>query len=816
MEDLVRDFRFALRRLWKAPLFTAIAIASLAIGIGANTAIFTMVNAIMLRELPLEEPDELVEVYRSVAGFSHATFSHLDSEDFERDMAHIYSGVASTRLALVQMDVDVGVETLPAELVTGDYFTLLGVPAALGRTLLEEDDISPGGHPVVVLDHGFWQRRYAGDPNIIGEEIRLNGRAYEIVGVADRLYTGNLRGMTPAFYAPMAMSGQLQPSDSDYLNSRGNQSSFVKARLLPGVTLAQAQAAADQFAERFRTEFPTFWQADNVVTLVPVSDVIMNPMVDRFIKPAVGMMLTVVGLVLLIACANLGGFLLAQAADRRKEIAVRLAMGARRSTLIRQLLTESMLLSLLGGVAGILLATVLLRALVAADLPLPFPITLDLSLDRTVLGFALLVTALAGVLFGLAPALQASNPDVTPTLKDEGTGGGRPRRMTLRGALVAAQAGLSLVLLVGAGLFLRSLQARLDVDPGFGYEPAGIVSLQTPPDRYSPEESRVFMRNYVKEVGRLPGVTAVGTTFDLHLSSFNNSSMGVVVDGVDPPPGQDYHLVEWAAVDAGFFDAVGVSILQGRGFDETDVPESAPVAVISAAMAERFWPGEDPLGLTFRRNETDYTIVGIARDAKVRSLGEVPRPFVYRPYEQSFSSSMTVIASTQGDAERAALDMLALARQLDPEILIFEQKTMERHLAVMMLGARLAAIVVSGFGLIALLLASLGLYGVVSYAVSTRSREVGIRMSLGADPGSVVRLLMRGGLRLVVVGASIGLVLAFLAARLLSSLLYGIEATDPVAFLAVPVLLGTVALLAAYLPARRASSISPVSALKSD
>jgi predicted permease len=392
----------------RKPLFTAVAVVSLAIGIGANTAIFSLVNAVILRDLPVERPEELVDIYRSVAGFSHATFSYPDYLDVGRDGEELFSDVALSRLAFVQTDTDDGVELLPGELVSGNFFPMLGVPAVVGRTLLPEDDVSPGGHPVVMLGHAYWQRRYGGDPGVVGDEIRLNGRSYAIVGVAPEAYTGSLRGIMPDVYAPYMMVGQLNPSDYDEIESRGSQSLFLKGRLRPGIGLLQAQGWADRLAANFREQYPGNWMADNEITLVATADVIMNPMVDRYILPAAGLMMVVVGLVLLIACANLASFLLAQAADRKKEIAVRLALGAKRRRLIGQLLTESTLLAGVGGLAGVGVAALMLQALVKADLPLPFPIALDLSMDVLVLGFGLSVTLGAGLLFGLVPALQAS------------------------------------------------------------------------------------------------------------------------------------------------------------------------------------------------------------------------------------------------------------------------------------------------------------------------------------------------------------------------------------------------------------------------
>ena len=527
-------------------------------------------------------------------------------------------------------------------------------------------------------------------------------------------------------------------------------------------------------------------------------------------------MLVVVGLVLLIACANLASFLLAQAADRKKEIALRLALGARRGRLIQQLLTETTLLALVGGVAGVALAAWMLEALVAADLPLPVPITLDLSLDGAVLGFSLLITVLAGLFFGLAPALHSTRPDLAPTLKDEGTGGGAPRKLTLRNTLVVTQMAVSLVLLVGAGLFLRTLQSRTAIDPGFGYDPSAFVSVQLPLEGYDEAEGRVFFRELLDEVRMLPGVTSAGLTSDIGLSASNNYGIGVNVDGVEPPPGAHFHMLSRTETDSEYFQAAGIQILRGRTFEPTDEAGAPPVAIISQAMADKFWPGEDAIGRVFHGNDQEITVVGVAREAKVHSLGEAPVSFVYLPHEQSFRAFVTVLANTTIDPERTKLDLVALVRRLDPEVLIYEAQTMERHLAVSLLPHRLAALMVTAFGIIALVLASIGLYGVVSYAVATRSREVGIRMSLGAEPQGVVRMLMAGGLRLVGVGTVIGLVLALLASRLVAGLLYGVGATDPVAFTVVPAVLVVVAMLATWIPARRASRVNPVRALKGD
>jgi putative ABC transport system permease protein len=816
MHRLLQDLRFGLRRLARRPAFTAIAIVSIAIGIGANTAIFSIVNAVIFRKLPVQNAAELVDVYASSTAAASGTFTYPDLEDIRHDAGDVFAAVGAFRLAFVETDEAGGVESHVTELVTGNYFPMLGVPAEAGRTLQPSDDIAEGAHPVVMLGYAYWQRRYGGDPAVVGTQIRLNGRAYTIVGVAPQAFSGSLRGLTPELYAPRMMVGQLVPGDHDELTGRYNWSVFIKARLRPGVSLVQAQTAMDREAASLRQRFPQAWQADNVITLIPSERVILNPAVDRVIVPAAALMMAVVGLVLLVACANLASFLLAQAADRRKEVAVRLALGASRGALIRQLLTETVALAVVGGGVGLLLAQVLLGWLANADLPFPLPISLDLHLDPTVLGFTAALTVLAGLLFGLAPALQATNPDIAPTLKDETTGGGRPRRVTLRGTLVVAQVAISLVLLVGAGLFLRSFRARLAIDPGFGAQPAALVKLQPMTDRHTADQSREFFRRLVDAARGVPGVVAVGLTGVVNLTPGDNRMIPVEVPGVEPPAGRDDFVIDFSPVDPGFFSAAGIAIVSGRDFTDQDDRNGAPVAIVSQVFAAKFWPGQDPIGRIVRSRGTDLTVVGVARDTKIRSLGEDPTPFIYRPFAQAFSSSMTLVARTRGDAERAVVDLVALARRIDPDLVIYDAHTMERHLAGMVLPHQMAAWIIAALGALALLLATIGLYGVVSYAVATRSREVGIRMALGAEPSRVVRLLMRDGLRLVAVGLAIGLVLAIAGGRLLQGVLYGVQSMDVVAFTVAPLVLLVVAVLAAWVPARRAIRISPVRALKAE
>ncbi|MEM7416917.1 MAG: ADOP family duplicated permease [Gemmatimonadota bacterium] len=816
MDALWINVRYALRRLSRSPMFTMVAVVSLGLGIGANTAMFSLVNATIIREVPYEQPDELVDFYIASEGFSHGTLSYPDYVDLVDATLELFTEIGGAQLAFIQGDTDTGVEGLLAEAVTGSYFGVLGIRPTMGRLLGEQDDIERGAHPVVVLSHDYWQSRLGGDPDIVGTDLRLSGRPYTVVGVAPAEFTGTLRGLEPSVYVPIKMVDEIQGSSTNTMEARGNQSFFGRARLDDGATIEQARIVGDRLSATLREQHPQYWTADKAFVFESTADVIMNPMIDRFIRPAAGMVMVVVGMVLLIACANLASFLLARAADRRKEIAVRLAMGARRRTLVGQLLTETVLLSGIGGALGVWIAARSLDALVRADLPLPLPITLDLSLDGTVLTFSILLSIGAGVLFGLAPALQSTNPDVAPTLRDESAGGGRARGAALRNLLVVGQVSVSVVLLIAAGLFLRSLDASRQVDPGFGVGPTAIMHLTLPADRYSTEETYAFLDELGRRLRTLPGVEASGVIDNLHMNQLSTQNERVNVDGIDPPPGQDFHRIDYAVIDEHFLETLGIDVVAGRGISEIDLGDSEPVALVNEEFVRRFFPGSDGIGRSIRLDDEEHRVIGVTADHKVRRLGEDPRPFLYRPHRQARSNFFFVTARTSGDDEALALSMIQEARSLDPDVMIAQSMTLDRHLATMLVGRELGALFIGGFAALALLLASIGLYGVVSYAVARRTKEVGIRLSLGADSSSVVRMLTGSGMKLVGLGGVIGLVLAAALAQLLSRLLYGVPALDLVTFVTVPVVLGSVALLASWVPARRVTRIDPVGALRSE
>jgi predicted permease len=814
------SLRYAFRRLRHSAGFTLTAIASLAIGIGANTAIFTLINAVLLRQPPIREPERLVDVFLSTPDFEFGTLSYPDFRDLREGTGETFSAIAASRFALAAVERGGTVESQVAEAVTGDYFTLLGLDPHLGRLLQPTDDVAPGAHPVVVLAYSYWDRVFGGDPAAVGQTLRIGGHPYTIVGVAPEQYLGRMRGIAPALYAPSMMIDRLQPSGSSELEERGNHSCFVRAKLGEGVTLAEAQGAADAVAAGLKERRVDDWDLDARFALKPSADVILFPPLDRFIRAAAWLLSAVVGLVLLLACVNLASFLLARAIDRRREMALRRALGASRSTLAMQLLLETTLLATLGGMVGVAVGAGLLRLLQGLDLPLPIPVTLDLRLDWSVLLFTLAISLAAGLVLGLAPTLHANRTDLASTLKDDSAGGGQRGRTRLRDALVVAQVAVSTLLLVGAGLFLRNFQRLQAVDPGFGHEPSAVVSLLIPSDRYDREAATRLTRSIVERVGALPGVEAVGLTDNLHLNALSIRNSEINTDGLEPPPGRPGHPVDRAEVDAGFFAAAGIPILYGRGFDDQrDRPDSPRVAIVTQALAERMWPGGNAIGKRVRSagdDEMVWEVIGVTPTVKVRSLSEPPRSFMYEFLGQNHPTFVTVVARTAADPERTALDLVAAARELDPGIPVFEVKTMERHLGIMLLPARLTAVLLSAFAMLALALACVGLYGLVGYAVAQRTREVGIRMSLGANAGRMVGMLLGGGLRLVAVGASIGLLVALAASRLVAGILYQASAFDLGAFASVAVLLALAATLAAWLPARRAARISPATALRAE
>jgi predicted permease len=818
MNSLLGDLKYALRRARSRIGFTTVAILSLGLGIGVNTAAFSLVDAIVLRKTPLPRPDRVAEVWAAHDQHLFGPLSYPDYKDLREAGRGVFSQFSLSSFSVVPRDKGDGVETLATQLVNGDYFPLIGLKPTLGRLLGREDDVAKGAHPVVVLSYDYWRSGYSGDSNVVGQSMRLAGRPFTIVGVAPKGIEGLLPGIMPALYASVQMVNQLQPTTRDELVQRGNHSYFARVRLADGQTLAGARVVLDRFAADMRRLYPDQWSATSTLRLYPLSQIAVSPLVDSIVVPAASALMIVVGLVLIIACANLASFLLAQARDRQREIAIRLALGATRRVLVRQLLVESLMLALTGGAVGVLFSSVALRTLLHVKLPIPLPISLDVGLDARVLTFAIAASVIAGILFGLLPAMQATRPNVIETIKNENAGAKPGRRFTMRSGLVVAQTAISLVLLVTAALFLRSFAAQSRVDPGFGSAPTGLVWMAMPTDRYGADRQPPALRDMERRVRELPNIENVGIIDNILLNPLSESDRAVNVDGFQPPKGERGFHIEYAVADSGFFDAAGIRLVSGRLFNSGELPTTSRVALINEAMAKHFWPSGSAVGRTFRADTTVYQIIGITKQTKVRSLGEAPQPFFFLAFAQSLSPDFYLLAKsrTGTDAAQTTARMISELRAVDPAFMIIQAKTMEQHLAAMVLPAQLGAVAFALFAGLALVLAMIGIYGVVRYAVARRSREVAIRLAVGASPDGVVRLLMREGLALVGGGAAIGIVLGLLASRALQSLLYGVTAIDPIAFIAASATLIAVGALAAFVPARRASRVDPASALRAE
>jgi predicted permease len=661
---LFRDLIYAMRRMARTPGFTLVAILSLALGIGANSAMFSLVNSVLIRDLPVESPDQLVELYTADSGgYPFATSSHPDYLDL-RQNTDVFEGVIGTRTFISRMDRGAEPEIVFGELISWDYFQVLGVPMHLGRSFVPEEDASQGTHPVVILGYRTWAQEFGARADILGGTVRLDGKPFTVVGVAPEAFTGSMPVLVTSMYVPLMMTNELMGglTGTDQIGRRGSRSMFLKGRLREGITAEQAEEAVGALSVALAETYPDT-NENRAMTLLPTGKVSLHPLVDRALLPVAGLLLTVVGLVLLIACANLASFLLARAEDRRKEIAVRLALGANRRQLIRQLLVETTLLAVLGGLGGILLANWTLGVLMSFQPPLPIPVNFDVSLDRNVLWFTAGVSILAGFAFGLAPALQATKPDVSATLKNEGTGGGRPRRFSLRSTLVVTQVAFSFLLLIGAGLFVRSMQKAQLIDPGFYTGPAALIWPMPEMSGYeSAEDIRLFNEAFAERLSAHPAIDQVAMTDMVPLGAGVQTG-SYVLPGVPSEQPLGDHDIDMANVAPGYFDVMDISILRGRAFQESDLGGD-PRVVVNEAFANRFYPGEDLVGRTIEdRSGSSYRIIGVSETIKIRTLGEAPRPAVYELYDKG-SFGVQVIARGSG----TSTEILAAARQVLEEV----------------------------------------------------------------------------------------------------------------------------------------------------
>ena len=804
--------RSARRSLAKHPAFSAVIVLSLGLAIGANAAIFSLVDAVLLRPVDLPQADRLVNVYTTDSGGAGFRTSSYPDYLAMRENARGVTGVFG-HSGLMTTITGGKPEVVFGEIVTGNYFSVSGARIALGRGFAPEEDRVPGAAPVVVISHRLWQRRFAGDSTILGKAITLNGHPFTVIGIAAPGVTGLLfRGVSSDLWAPTMMMGQLR---TDQLRNRDERWIFVKARLAPGATLEQVSRSFADIARRLAADHPESNRGRTFV-LRPTNDVAVNPDGDRVLLPGAAVVMMAVALVVLIAAANVANLMLARATSRSREIAVRLSLGASRRQIVAQLLAESGLLALLGGVAGLAIAFAFTRLVVMFQPPIPIPVSLDVGIDARVVAFTMLVTAFAALLFGLIPALHASSPSLTRALA--GTPlelGRRSRVLRLRGLLLVPQLTLSLVLLVIAGLFARSVINAGTVDAGFDIRRTAMMALSLNLDGYDSLRAATFYADLTRRLESERGVQALTITDRIPLDLYGNQSTTVSLPNGASDAGA--HVVQTAGVDVSYFRTLGVAIVAGRAFTDAEIRARAPVAVVSEAMARRFWPNRPAIGQRLRdADNVPLEVVGVVRDVKVQTLGEAPTPLLYRPLVPRYARLLRVIVRSSETPERVVGTLQRTVAALDPNVAIFESGTMRAHLGVMLFPYRAGAAASALLGGFGLLLSSIGLFGVVAFSVARRTRELGIRIAVGASPSMVTRMVVGEQARLIGLSLGLGLLLSLGVARALQSVVFGIPWADPVTFLLVFVTLAGVALIASYLPAVRATRISPSVALRAE
>jgi predicted permease len=834
---MLQDLRYGLRMLFKHKGFTAVAVLSLALGIGANTAIFSLIDAVLLKTLPVQNPERLVLFGNansagitigfpnaSVDLFSYPTYQEVRkrSEVFS-DVAAIQSFPSRVHGVVNANGSNVDQEQINAQMVSGTYFSVLGVKAMGGRTFTADDDVVPGGHPVVVASHAWWQRRFGGDASAVGKTITIGDTSYTIIGVAPREFFGTTVGESPDIWVPLSMEEQL-PAHFKGLNNKMFQSLYLVGRLKDNVSAEQAGAETNLLFKQILQEYvgpqPSEERLQNIqqarIDLTPAGRGLSE--LRREFSLPLKILMAVVGVVLLIACANVANLLMARATARHQELVVRFALGAGRRRIIRQLLTESVLLAALGGVAGILLGgwgSHLLILMVSSG---PQPVPLGVTLDVRVLAFTLAVSLLSALVFGTLPALRASRIDLSSSLRSNKGASSALTRGPLGKALLISQVALSLLLLIGAGLFVRTLVNLQRVDTGFSQENVLLFQIDTDSVGYKADSRLVKLYSDVEDrVKSIPGVRgAAFSMFAFNQGGWTSPASTRSVGAAE----QTNRSIRNNSVGPDFFNAMGLRLLEGRKFGPQETETSPKVAVISEAMARRFFPGNSAVGKRFGlgspEHSEDIEVIGVVKDAKYGDLMEEPKPMAYYPYSQAINYLGNFEVSFSGDAGGVVAEIRRAIKEVNSRLPIVEVVTMSEHVSRSLVQQKLIAKLSSFFGLLALVLACIGLFGIMSYAVARRTNEIGIRMALGAARGDVLWLVMREGLVPVLIGIGIGLAAAVASVRFVSSLLFGLEPTDPSTILLATLLLVGVAALAAYIPARRASRIDPMAALRCD
>jgi len=810
MDRLFQDLIVSFRRLRSSPGFTVAAILTLALGIGANTTIFSLVNAVVFRPFGVEHQNELVFFNMHLAKAEFPSTSYPDYKDY-RDRNTVLSGLALYRIVPMNLSRGSGENSrLWGYEVSGNYFDMLGVKAQRGRVLHPEDDVKRGGHPLAVITYNCWQRRFAADPDIAGKKVKVNGLDYTILGVTPKSFVGTELIFTPEIFVPVAMAAQVE--GYDWLDGRGNGNAFVMGRLKPGVSMKSAEASINIITKQLGREYPDNDAGVSIVLSAP-------GMAGTYLRgPITGfsaVLMVVAGMVLLIACVNLASLLLARAADRRKDTAIRLALGASRYYLMRQLLTESLVLAVAGGTAGILLAFWLTDLVNAWTPPIDVPVIPHVVMDVRVLLFAAAVTFVTGLLFGLVPALQSTRATLAGAMRNDAPSD-KLRRVNLRDLLVTAQVALSVVLLIGSVLVVRSLQHALSLRLGFEPNHAAVVSFDVGLQGYNEERGREFQHRLLDKVRSLPGIEAAGLIDGLPLT-LNISNSPVLVEGKPEMRPADAPMANWYVITPGYLQAMQTKLISGRDLDARDKKDKPQVVLVNEAFARQILPGEDAVGKRFRQGSTKgpwIQIAGVVEDGKYRSLGETPSPTVFQDMEQSWRSNTTLIARSPLTEAETVRELRRAVAELDPTLTIYEAGSLTNELALALFPARLVAVVLASFGLLAIVLAATGVYGIMAYAVARRTREIGIRMALGAAPSQVLRVVLMRTAVLLALGTGLGLAMAFVGGQFFGQILYGISAHDPITYASAISLMALVAFVACWVPARRAIKVDPLTALR--